>query len=476
VHVHISFKSLDPASITADVLAFGVAKGLDGLQALDPAFGGSLATYAAANQFTGAAGTSLAVPGFGKIAAATLLLIGTGDKSSMSLAKAARKAGNEARTLGASSLVLALGDGSDPVLEAAAAGNYSYDHHKKESDRTPGVESLIVVGDGDASDASVRTRWQNWARDLVNGPAAEIYPESLGAATEAAMGALPGVEVEVWDYERLHTENCVGIIAVGRGSDRKPRMIRVTYRPEGATGHVALVGKGVTFDSGGLSLKPSGGMQTMRCDMGGSATMLAAIGAAAEMGLPLNIDCWVAAAENMVSGDSYKLGDILTYDNGVTVEVHNTDAEGRLVLADALIQACRVEGVTHLLDAATLTGACVVAVGGDFTGFFTHDEDLAASLSAASSESNEGFWRLPLHSGYKRMLKAEWAQIKNVGGREAGASTAALFLEHFVDGPAWAHLDIAGSSFYSTATRGYASGGTGEPVRTVVRWLEGMAK
>jgi leucyl aminopeptidase len=374
--------------------------------------------------------------------------------------------------------VVDLGAVASPatLVEHLLAGNYAYDTYKPESDRKGPLSSVTVVSADPIDGATAtRARWQVAARDIVNQPPAQLFPESLAAWARANLGSLPGVTVDVWDEAALEANGCVGTLAVGQGSSRPPRMIHVAYRPAGARGHVALVGKGVTFDSGGLSIKPSAGMQTMRCDMGGAATVLAAAGAVAELGLPVTLDVFVAAAENMVDGNSYKLGDILTYANGVTVEIHNTDAEGRLVLADALIHACRVPGVTHLVDAATLTGACVVALGNDFTGMFTASDELASELHAAAADAGEGLWRLPLHQDYKSLLKADWAQIKNVGGPAAGSTTAALFLQHFVDGPTWAHLDIAGSSFHDKGGNRYAAGATGEPVRTLVSWLQARA-
>ena len=176
----------------------------------------------------------------------------------------------------------------------------------------------------------------------------------------------------------------------------------------------------------------------------------------------------------MVNGNSFKLGDILTYNNGVAVEIHNTDAEGRLVLADCLLEANKVDAASHILDFATLTGACVVAIGSDFTGLFTHSDELATGLMTAAKATDEGLWRLPLHKPYNDMLKCEWGKIKNVGGREAGATTAALFLEHFVEDKTWAHLDIAGAAFLDKAKGPYVAGGTGQMVRSVTTWIESL--
>ncbi len=471
--------STEPANqVSCDVLAVPI--GSDDLQgdlaALDGWFGGNLSAEVDARCFKGSTGTILVVSSLGRIAARVLVLVGAGDKSPAALRSAAGRAGREARTLRANSFALWVdGDQASAVglLEGAIAGNYAYQPYKPEDERSSALSEAIAVGVAGpdlGAAAGVRGRWQGWTRDLVNAPPADLYPESL-AAKARELAALDNVTVEVWDFDRCRAEGCVGIVAVGQGSDQPGCLIHVRYTPPNARDHIALVGKGVTFDAGGLSLKPSSGMQTMRCDMGGAATMLGAAGAIAELGLPITVDCFVGAVENMVSGNSYKLGDILRYRNGVTVEIHNTDAEGRLVLADCLIEASKLSGVTAIIDSATLTGACVVAVGNDFTALFTDSDALAGELHAAATVDAEGLWRLPLHAPYKELLKGEWGQIKNVGGRAAGATTAALFLSYFVDSDAdWAHLDIAGSAFIDKANNRYVAGATGEMVRTLTSW------
>jgi len=482
--LHVLFSTDSLSDVTCDLLAVAVSTDLDAdIAALEPIFDGTLTAWARNRKFTGAIGTKLAIPTFGKMAATEVVLVGIGDGGTEAICQAAALAGRTARASRARHLALALGQRAQDtgsVVERVPIGNYNYERYRPETDRTPALEQLTLLGHPETAEIReqarcgvIRAAGQSWARELVNHPAADIYPQSL--ADEAAkLTSHPDVTIDVWDEKRLIAEDCVGIMAVGQGSVRQPRLIHLSYRPAGATAHIALVGKGVTFDSGGLSLKTPTGMQTMRCDMGGAATVLGITRAASELGIPVNIDTFVGAAENMVSGNSYKLGDVLRYRNGVTVEIHNTDAEGRLVMADCLIAASRIDGVSHILDFATLTGACVVAIGPDFTGLFTDDDDLASALSTAADEVGEGLWRLPLHARYKELLKAEWGQIKNVGGRDAGATTAALFLQHFVDGPAWAHLDIAGSAFQDKAVGPYVAGGTGQMVRTVTSWLEGL--
>jgi leucyl aminopeptidase len=480
--VNVRFVSEPLTSVKADLLAVAVPSSMDGaIRELDEALGKQLLGELESRKFKGGAGSAVAVPTLGRLPSRTVLAVGVGDGSFPSLAKAAARAGREARALSARSLALAFATNGDPhvasrLVEEAFNGNYAYQVYKPEDERSPALETVTLIGapggKGGARASAVRLKWQTWTRDLVNAPAADIYPEAL-AAKARELAALPHVEVEVWDADRCRAEGCAGIVAVGQGSDRAPCLIHVRYAPPDPKERVALVGKGVTFDSGGYSLKPTDGMLTMRCDMGGAATMLAATGAAAELGLPIAVDCFVGAVENLISGKAYKLGDILRYSNGVTVEIHNTDAEGRLVLADCLIRASEVPGVTAIVDAATLTGACVVALGDDYAGLFTTNDALAGEIESAAAHCAEHVWRLPMHAPYKDLLKSDYAQIKNVGGRSAGAVTAALFLEHFVkDSIAWAHLDIAGPAFREKANGRSAAGGTGELVRTVLRFLE----
>jgi len=477
--VNVRFVTEPVAKVKADLLAVAVPPSMDGaIRELDEALGKQLVRELEARRFKGAVGSAIVVPTLGRLPARTLLAVGVGDGSFPSLAIAASRAGREARALHARTLALAFaanGTIANRLVEETFNGNYAWQAYKPEDERSPALESVLVVGAGGRADArasSVRLKWQSWTRDLVNAPAADIYPEALAAKAQE-LAALPHVTVEVWDADRCRDEGCAGIIAVGQGSDRPPCLVHVRYAPPDPKDRVALVGKGVTFDSGGYSLKPTDGMMTMRCDMGGAATMFAATGAAAELGLPIAVDCFVGAVENMVSGKAYKLGDILRYSNGVTVEIHNTDAEGRLVLADCLIRASDVPGVTAIIDAATLTGACVVALGDDYAGLFASNDALAKEIEAAAVNCAELVWRLPMHAPYNELLKSDYAQIKNVGGRAAGAVTAALFLKHFVkDAIAWAHLDIAGPAFREKANGRWTAGATGELVRTVLRFLE----
>jgi leucyl aminopeptidase len=485
--VDVRFLALSPLDAAVDLLVVGVDASLDALNPLDTALGGKLRPWLVAHKFEAGAGEAEVVPGFGGIKAAGVAILGLGDRSRSALAKAAGKIGLLARDHRAQRVAIHLG-GLDPataglIIEFVAVGNYLCDSYIPEDKRRPALTELAVLGQASspaleeaARVALVRAANQAFTRDLVNMPAADLYPMELARRAQT-LAAIPGVEVEVWDIDRCKAEGLVGIVAVGQGSSQPGCLVQLRYRPANPKDHIALVGKGVTFDSGGLSLKPSNFMQTMRCDMGGAATTLGAFGAIASLGLPIAIDAFLPCVENMCAANSYKLGDILRYRNGVTVEIHNTDAEGRLILADALILACEVPGVSRIVDLATLTGAVIIALGPEYTGLFTSDDALAAELQTAATDASELMWRLPLYAPYKRGLKGTWSQLKNVGGRDGGSITAALFLQHFVkEGTRWAHLDIAGTAFADTATDPYVAGGTGQVVRTLVNWAATLAK
>lgn len=487
--MNVSFLDTAMLDAAADLLVLGVSPGCAQgaeLTALDARLGGGLIAWLAARKFEPKAGEALLVPTWGRLGAPQVALVGFGGRSAADLRKAAGKVGQLARENKAAKVAADLGPldaaALAVVIETAAVGNYAWERYLPEDRRRPELGELALAGssasdrDAAARSALIRSRYQKLARDLVNLPPAELYPETLAQAA-LRLDALPHVTVEVLDMATCRERGLVGIVAVGQGSERPPCLIRVSYQPPDAKETVALVGKGVTFDSGGYSIKPTDGMQTMRCDMGGAATTLAAIGAVAELGLPVRVEAFMPAVENLVSGGAYKLGDILRYNNGVTVEIHNTDAEGRLILADALILAGQVPGVSRIVDLATLTGAIIIAIGSDYTGLFTSDDGLARELRRAGDANGELLWRMPLHGAYNRMFKGTWSQIKNVGGREAGSVTAALFLEHFVPKTVkWAHLDIAGTAFADNAVEAYAPGGTGQVVRTLVSWIEGLAR
>jgi len=304
-----------------------------------------------------------------------------------------------------------------------------------------------------------------------------LGPEEF-AMRAAQEGAAAGLEVEVFDETALAEMGAGALLAVGQGSVRPPRLVRLSYVPENTTSndHLFLVGKGITFDTGGLSLKPPGGMEKMKYDMGGAGTMLGAITAIGRIKPGVRVSCLLAMAENMPSGTATRPGDIITALNGKTIEVINTDAEGRLVLADALTYATRL-GATHIVNAATLTGAVSVALGSIRVALLGNDKDLGDAIALRGRQCGERFWPLPMDPEYLDAMKGDMSDLRNASAdRKAGTITAGKFLEQFVDGTPWAHLDIAGTCWVDKAQPNCGTGASGVAVRTLVRLAEGWGE
>lgn len=313
------------------------------------------------------------------------------------------------------------------------------------------------------------------ARDLVNEPASVKTPTFLATQVERLAGEIHGLEAEVWGPERIAKEGLTGLLAVARGSREEPRFIQLRWAGRGTHRKVALVGKAITFDSGGLSLKPPKSMETMKYDMAGGAAVLGAVTVAARLELPLDVTAYVPATENLPGGRAQKPGDIIRYLNGKTVEVLNTDAEGRLVLADALALASRTRP-DAIVDLATLTGAARIALGSLVACVMGNDQGLVEGLIAAGQGTGEPLWQLPLVREYREELKSPIADLKNVSsGGEAGSIIGGLFLQEFVDGAAWAHLDIAGPAFTEKDLPHAPRGATGYGVRLLARYLQDLA-
>ncbi len=334
-------------------------------------------------------------------------------------------------------------------------------------------EELLWYGASaaDLREGEILGECANLTRRLVNEPPNMMTPERFAQeALQLAQEA--GLEIDVWDQARLEQERCGAMLAVARGSAHPPRLITLRYQgiPTSPCA-VAMVGKGVTFDSGGYSLKPSEGMKTMKCDMAGAATVLGTMLAIARLKLPVSVSGYMGMVENMVSGNAYKLGDILTSRSGTTIEVQNTDAEGRLVLADVLDVAVE-QGAARLIDLATLTGACLVALGTDVTGLMTNDQAWCDELMAAALQRGESVWQLPMFEEFGEQIASDVADIKNVGeGRWGGAITAAKLLERFVKDRPWIHCDIAGPAFAEKPKAWLDAGGTGAMLRTLVELM-----
>ncbi len=482
--------SASAREVEADWLVVGVPESgdwSDELVALDNALLEQLSRLREAGDLTGKLAELLIVPDTPSLKSRRLLLVGLGSPADLSVARwdkvamtAARQVSSKADVRIALCVPEQLGPlPRDRAVEIAASalivGSHGQDLYKAERSRFPFAAAQIVLPPGGdvtaASTACERGRILgeaiNLTRELVNRTPDDIYPETFAARAQAE-AAKCGLTCQVFDEKQLATEHFDSLLAVAKGSDRPARMVVLEHRggaPNSPT--LAFVGKGVTFDSGGLSIKPTDGMLTMKCDMAGAATVLGAMTAIARLKLPVNVIGYAGLVENMLGAQAYKLGDVLTARNGVTIEVHNTDAEGRLVINDVLSYAAD-HGADRLIDLATLTGACVVALGEDVAGAFSNTQPWCDAVLAGAKAAGEDLWQLPMFDSYNELLKSDVADCKNVGGRWGGAISAAKFLEKFVAGKPWVHLDIAGPAFAS-ANKGHREGGaTGCFVRTLV--------
>ncbi len=409
------------------------------------------------------------------VTASVVLVVGLGLRSDYAAGFAARAAGTAAKSLaGKQRRVVAFYLDSLDVADSVAAvivGVVGQGIYQNKRSLTPFETACFHTDDLAAIEkGKILGESQNVVRKLVNMPASDLYPESF-ALQAVELGKASGFEVEVWDEQRLEQERCGAFLAVGRASAHPPRLVIMKYMG----GHsdekpLGLVGKGVTFDSGGLSIKTSEGMMAMKCDMAGAATVLGTMRAIAKLKLPINVIGFAGMAENMIAGNSFRMGDVLTARSGKTIEVHNTDAEGRLVLADTLDVAVD-HGVGKIIDLATLTGACLVALGTDIAGLMTNDEELAADVKAAAAACGEYVWELPMHDYFADQIKSSVADIKNMGdSRWGGSITAGKFLEEFVRETPWVHLDVAGPSFSDKPKAWIDGGASGCMVRTLVEY------
>ncbi|MEO8382667.1 MAG: leucyl aminopeptidase, partial [Acidobacteriota bacterium] len=364
------------------------------------------------------------------------------------------------------------------VADALAQSDYKYDRFitvKKEQKRIA-IRGSVIAPDGDAKALTATARAMAEAietvRDLGNAPPNVITPAELANRAEEVAKRV-GVKCTVYGKSEIERMKMGGLLAVNRGSVEEPRFVVMEYAPRKARKHVALVGKGITFDSGGISIKPAERMEEMKFDMCGAAAVIGIVEAAAKLALPVKITGIFAATDNVPGGSAYKPSEIITMMSGKTVEVVNTDAEGRMILADALHYASQLKP-DHILDYATLTGACVVALGGEAAGLFTNDDELAQKLIESGERVGDRLWRMPAWDEYKELIRSEWADMKNSGGRWAGAITAAVFLKEFVDCPSWAHLDIAGTAYAESENPREARGANGAGVRVTIDFLRSL--
>jgi leucyl aminopeptidase len=505
--MEISFGIGDPLRGAADAAIVPVSAGddemvLSDLAAVaDAALEGELARLARESRFLGAVGTAMVVPTLGRLGARRLVLTGTGPPASFdrqTVRTAWGAAAAAAREAGASSIVsplppdngsLAVGSALASATEGARLALYRFDKYLSEKP-AKNVTGIRFLGDGIDADAGTRAIARGdavaagvaLARDLVNEPASVLTPEAM-VESARDVAAASGLEVAVLGPTELEEVGAGAITAVGRGSVHEPRLIRLRYRPTEAGSKasdepksrrtdrlVGLVGKCITFDTGGYSIKTADGMAEMKGDMAGGAAVLGAMSALRALACPLAVDATICAAENMISGTAFRPGDVLTAMNGVTVEILSTDAEGRLVLADGLVDAAR-RGATELIDLATLTGAAVVALGEGTTALFASDDALAEQLGIAAAAAGERAWRMPLVPELNEKIKGDVADVKNSGGRGGGAITAALFLQRFTGGLPWAHFDIAASARSARSGPLGPKGASGVGVRTLLAYL-----
>ena len=362
------------------------------------------------------------------------------------------------------------------VVEGFIMSQYSYDRYLSAPD--PAItESLVLVGDGISSECRegmVVAEAVCWARDLVNDPSQDKAPTAIESQVGGMADTL-GLRLVAYDGEALAEGGFGGVLGVAAGSGRPPRLLELWYEPEEATGFVAFVGKGITFDSGGLSLKPAKAMETMKTDMSGAAAVIGAVQAIARLGLPVKVVGLTPLSDNMPGPLATKPGDVLTTRNGKTIEVLNTDAEGRLVLADALALGVEYEP-DLIVDLATLTGACKVALGEKIAGLMGNDEGLVRRITRAGEDAGERLWHLPLPDDYRSQIDTPMADMKNIGGRWGGALTAALLLKEFVGEIPWVHLDIAGPARWPKNETYQTQGGSGFGVRTLVSLAKDLAE
>ncbi|MET7302847.1 leucyl aminopeptidase [Embleya sp. NPDC005575] len=495
----LSIGSTAALSLRADVLVIGSVKGEDGAvlaagsESIAAALDGRLTDTLSALDATGAEGELHRVPTFGAAKAPLVLVIGLGEQPTDGFTHETlrRAGGTVARALAGVkkagvALPLAGAEAVGAFGEGVLLGAYSFETYRETSreGRKDAVKDVVLLGikgrdkaaKAAVERAGITAQSVNQARDLVNTPPNDLNPKDF-AAIAVDTGKNAGFKVEVLDEKALAKGGFGGILGVGQGSANKPRLVRLGYTHAKAKRTIALVGKGITYDSGGISLKPAGSNETMKMDMGGAAAVLGAVAAVARLGLEVNVTGWLALAENMPSGTATRPGDVLRMYGGRTVEVLNTDAEGRLVLADAITRACE-ESPQMLIDVATLTGAMMVALGNDMYGIMANDDTFRDAVHDAATRVGEQAWPMPLPADMRKQMDSPIADLKNMGNsRMGGGLIAGIFLQEFVaDGVSWAHLDIAGPAFHEGEAGGYRpKGGTGVAVRSLLQVAQDVA-
>jgi leucyl aminopeptidase len=481
--VSVAERALD---LACDALVVGACTGDEGPKLsptateADRSLDGQLVEHLSQSGFKGKLGDVAVVPTFGRLAPLAVAVVGLGSKEDLRPSALRRASGTAARALSERSVIgsmlheLIPGDeGTRAAIEGFLLGGYRFSTYK--TDPHPTKTQRVVFPDAPEEAiqrAIVAARATALARDLTNEPSSSLTPEVL-ADRARSLAEDAGLECTILDEHELAAKGFGGILGVASGSAVPPRLIQLRYVPEQQpVGKVAIVGKGVTFDSGGLSLKDAKNMEAMKTDKGGAAAVLATMSAVGGLGVRVEVIGLVPATENMPGGRALKPGDVLSHYGGTTTEVLNTDAEGRLILADALAFACE-QDPDAVVDIATLTGSILVALGPRVSGLFSNDDALTRELQTAAEAAGERVWPMPLVDDYKSELDSEVADAKNIGSRYGGAITAALFLSRFVkDGIPWAHLDIAGAARSERDYDEISKGATGAGTRTLIEWIE----
>ncbi len=505
IKIDVKTRTVDFIKCKTDILAIGLfsdVKRLEGLAGeLNGKLDGAIEKLIKLGDFKGKEGTNAIVYGNDRIRARKVMLVGLGEKKKAELdtvRKAAANTAKKAVEMKAKTLALALHKAFegrfDPSImgkalaEGIYLGGYRYDEFV--TDGGNGRLDQLKVEVVDSNSAKIKKlnaglasgviigRAQSYARTLANRPANVIHPAELAAAAKKLVSSYKSLSCIIFDEKQMAAKGMGGVLAVGSGSQNKPRFIILKYKPPGrVTGNrpmVALVGKAITFDSGGLSIKPADKMDEMKLDKTGGIAVLSTMKAVAEMQLPLNVLGVIPSAENLPSGSSYRPGDIITTFSGKTVEVLNTDAEGRMILCDGLTYAAK-QKCDVIIDVATLTGACMVALGRHKAGLFGSDEKLIKQLQTAAEQSGEAVWPMPSGDEYAEEMKGKITDLKNIGSKWGGACTAAAFLRQFVGDVKWAHLDIAGVDIIQKPTEFTAEGSTGFGVRLLATYLMNLA-
>ncbi|HEV3474847.1 MAG TPA: leucyl aminopeptidase [Actinomycetota bacterium] len=493
------FKIAAPTEVPADLVVVPVYEGptaAPGVREVGKGLAADVVALLKSNGIRGSFGDTFMIPALGPSRSAGVLVVGLGPKAEADADRIRRAAGKVAGRVSRYERVVstlpqaATGPWRDSVqafIEGLALGAYRFDRYKGKDDDSNGQKpkwrAVTVLGasrwDARAARAAIRrgevfAEASAWARDLVNIPAIDATPDFLGKEARK-MAREVGLTCKVWSKAELERGGFGGILGVGRGSENDPRFIELRYQGAAAGSKpVALSGKGVTFDSGGLSIKDAKGMEWMKADMAGAASVMGAMRAIGQLKPKVNVVAGIPSAENLPGGSAIRPGDVLRHRGGRTSEVLNTDAEGRLILADALAYLAE-QKPRVIVDAATLTGACMVALGDDIWGVMGNDDAVIRDLIAAGEEAGEPGWELPLWKPYRKQIESQVADVKNIGNRYGGAITAALFLKEFVGDVPWAHMDIAGTAFSEKPGDYWPRGATGNPVRTLIRFVERQA-